>query len=68
MIEGDRVRLLKWDAIPLHTDSIGIVKNWREVGLQLHTISYEYLVMFGSDGPYFWVPERYLQRLSMDAL
>ncbi|HEY1248825.1 MAG TPA: hypothetical protein VGE97_07560 [Nitrososphaera sp.] len=49
-----------WHAVPSFNNEIGVVKSWREVGIALHNISYEYLVMFQKDGPYFWIPERYL--------
>jgi hypothetical protein len=60
MITGDKVCLKNWHAVPSFNNEIGVVKNWREVGIALHNISYEYLVMFGDNGPYFWIPAEYL--------
>jgi hypothetical protein len=63
MIKGDKVVALEWKAIPNLVGLTGEVKQWREVGIALHVIDYEYLVMFGESGPYIWIPARYLRRL-----
>ena len=63
MIKGDKVKVLPNHQLRSYVDQVGVVRQWREVGIALHNIDYEYLVMFGTDGPFFWIPSRYLQRL-----
>lgn len=62
MIVEDKVELLPYDAIRSQAGEIGVVKGFREVGLQMHNINYEYLVMF-PNGTIFWVPARYLKEV-----
>lgn len=62
MIKGDEVALRFWEAAPTLHNVHGTIEKWREVGLRLENIEYEYLVLFG-DGSSLWVPSRYLRRL-----
>jgi hypothetical protein len=62
MITGDMVLLLEWDAAPELVGQKGTVVMWREVGNQLHNMSFEYLIDFGKNQK-LWVPARYIRGL-----
>jgi hypothetical protein len=64
VITGDKVVLLDWNAAPELVGQVGTVMEWREVGNQLHNMTFEYLVKFDNGiGMYLWIPARFLRGL-----